>query len=388
MKFFRSWLRSWLVRLVNPPRYQSPFFVVESLHLTRAYSVVAELGIADLLAQRPYGIEELALAAGADARSLFRILRTLSAFGVFAQDRRGRFQMTRRARPLLSDGPQSLRSWLILMGRRELWHGFAHTLDGVKSGIPPFELAHGASFYDYLRAHPDLGEVFARALTNWTAWHASEVVKAYDFGHFHSLVDVGGGTGSFLECVLRNNPRLHGILFDQPETIRMAHPRFAAAGLLDRVQLIGGDFSEGIPAGADAYVLKHVLYDWENPSAARILQHCHRAMSADSTLLVIEGIVDPRNGVNRITKLLDLEMGALLRGGHRSRIETQTLLETAGFRLSTVHETAVADLQILEAKKTAVTSRVDGIATSLVPIAHGRTLPSRTRSKPPGSIPA
>jgi hypothetical protein len=150
---------------------------------------------------------------------------------------------------------------------------------------------------------------------------------------------------------------VRGILFDQADTIRLAEPRFAAAGLLDRVELMSGNFNDGIPAGGDAYVLKHVIYDWDNPSAARILGNCHRAMSADGTLLMIEGIVDPRNGTNRISKMLDLEMGALLRGGLRTKDENQALLESAGFRLSGVHQTAIADMQIVAARKSARTGQ-------------------------------
>ncbi len=247
MASFGGTLRRWLIHWVNPPRYQSPFFVIESVHLFRAYYVAAELGIADLLVDQPKSIDALATATGSDARALFRMLRTLAGFGIFKQDRQGRFALTRRARQLRSDVPGSLRAWLIFMGRSELWQGFARTLDGVKSGRPPFELAHGAGFYEYLGAHPELAEVFARALENWSAWHASEIVKAYDFGKFEMIVDVGGGMGRLLERIVLTYPRVQGILFDQPDMIRFATPKFAAANLRRALPAGGGEFQRRHP---------------------------------------------------------------------------------------------------------------------------------------------
>lgn len=351
MASLTAWLRGLLARILNPPRYCHPFFLFESLHLARAYYVAAELGVADLLDQQPRDLAQLAAATGANSRSLYRMLRTLAAFGVFAEDREGRFRLTPRARVLLSDRPGSLRSWLIFMGRAELWQGFACTMEAVKSGKPPFELAHGMGFYEYLGSHPDLAEIFAKALDDWSDWHAREVVKAFDFSPYRTVIDVGGGTGRLLRHILAAHPAMRGVLFERPETICLASPEFQSMDLQFRSELVGGSFWETVPAGADAFVLKHVIYDWDDEAAGRILRNCHRAMGPDARLLVIEGLVDPRNRTGRVVKLLDLEMGSLLRGGPRSATEMTALLAGAGFRVLKVHTTAVLDLCIVEACK-------------------------------------
>lgn len=366
-----GWLRRFVVRLYNPPWYQPVCFVVESLHLTRAYYVAAELGIADLLQERPRDIEELARITSTVPAALHRMLRTLASFGVFAENRRGEFRMTRRARVLLSEGRASLRSWLILMGRTEIWQGLAQTLESVKTGIPGFELAHGIGFYEYLSQHPELRATFTSAMNGWTEWQSRELVGACNLGRFRTVMDVGGGMGSLLEQILTMHPNLRGIHFDRPEAVRLAKPRFEAAGLLDRCELVGGSFLEPLPAGADACILKHVLRDWDDEGARKIIQNCRQALEPNGTLLIIEAVVDPRNGTDRIVKLVDLDMSSLSPGGFRTRAQLQALIESSGFRFVKIHPTGVPDSQILEARKISMD----------VPKAHFRVLPASVGDK-------
>ncbi len=351
MSSFSSSLVRLLFGFWNPPRYQPVSFLMESVHLTRAYCVAAELGIADLLDERPRSIEELAEATLTDRASLFRVLRTLAAFRVFAEDRQGRFRMTRRARVLLTGGSASLRSWLILMGRSEIWQGYAHTLEAVKTGVPAFELAHGKGFYEYLAGDEQLGTTFASALDGWTAWQCREIVKAFDFGRFHVVIDVGGGMGSLLRRILTAHPHVRGILFDQSATVDKARPRFEAAGLAARCDFVGGSFLKQVPPGADLCIVKHVLRDWNDEAAGAILRNCNRAIEPGGTLLVIGAVLDPRNGADRIVKLVDLELASLLGGGLRTRAQLQALLDANGFRLFKIHGTTVPDSQIMEAVK-------------------------------------
>ena len=355
-----SWLGRtfwrYLTALVNPPLYQSPFYAIESLHVARAYSVAAELGIADLLRDGPRSIEQLAADSQANPQSLLRILRLLASFGVFAEDRQGRFCLTGRARVLRSDVPGSLRAWLILMGRKEMWQAYACTLEGVRSGKPPFELAHGMPFWDYLAAHPELAQTFFTALADWTDGHCSQVVEAFDFGRFRNIIDVGGGMGLLLEKILTRYPGVSGTLFDRAETVHSAQKRFQRLGLGERCRFVGGSFFDSIPVGHDAYVFKHVIQDWHDEGARDVLCNVRRSMAPDATLLVIGPVVDPRNGKQRLVKLLDQENAVLLPGRFRTRDELQSLLASAGFDLLGLHPTSFSDLQIAEARPAAAAS--------------------------------
>jgi O-methyltransferase domain len=339
-----------LAAIVNPPRYQSPFFVFAQIQLARAYYVAAQLQIAELVRERPRSAEELAAATGSDRDSLYRHLRLLAAFGVFAEDSAGKFCLTKRARLLLADEPGSLRPWILFEGQPELWQGYAHTLEAVKSGIPAFELANSMSYYQCVAERPTLAAAFYGALANWGDIHCQAVLAAFDFGRFAHVIDVGGGQGRLVELLLRANPHVHATLFDLADTIRQARERLATAGFGERCQFLAGSFFESVPSGADLYIVRDVLGDWNDEQAVQILATCRRAMKPEATLLISDTVIDPRNGRDRIAKLLDVQKASLMLGRKRTRAEFEALLDRAGLSLAAIHPTAVVDVQLLEAK--------------------------------------
>lgn len=297
---------------------------------------------------------ELARVTGTHERSLHRMLRALAAFGIFSENGRGQYQMTKRAASLRSDVVGSLRDWTVLTGTKPTWDAFGHAMDVVRTGNCGFGLAHGdqANLYHFCHQDPAFSETFVRAQSNWTDWQRDAILDAYDFSRYRKLVDVGGGRGSMISGILRRCPATKGILYDQPATIELARPAVAAAGVQDRCELVPGSFLDKVPDGGDAYVIKHVLRDWDDDTAGTILRNCNRAMRPDSVLLVIDAVLDPRNSRDRIVKLLDLEQMFWLSGMLRTMDEWHRLLEDAGFRIRACHRTRIVDAVVIEAGKT------------------------------------
>ncbi|MCR4413724.1 MAG: acetylserotonin O-methyltransferase, partial [Thermoguttaceae bacterium] len=225
------------------------FAATEAVYLARACYVAAELGIADLVENRPQTAAELAARTGCDELALLRVLRTLAAFDLFAQDARGRFRLSPRGAPLASDRPDSQRHWTLFRGHRASCEAAARFLDAVKTGKNAFEIAHGKPFFDYCRDDPYLNEVFIKGMSGWTDWQAREVVRCYDFGEFGRVVDVGGGRGSLLLEVLEHNPAIRGVLYDLPTTVAEALPRISSRGLEHRCEVRGGNFLQEVPEG-------------------------------------------------------------------------------------------------------------------------------------------
>jgi hypothetical protein len=350
-----NWLQRLFVRVSarirREPAYQPIFWTLESVHLARAYYIVAELAIADHLRNGPMTCEALAEVTGSQAGSLRRVMRALAAFGVFRCDRQGRFHLTRRAWPLLDGVPGSVRHWVLLTGRAETWQAYRHALDTVRSGNCGFEIAHGADFYRYCDRHAELDSVFIKGMSGWTDWQSRVLIDAYDFSRFAKVVDVGGGRGSLIREILRRHPGVRGVLYDRPESIEAARTYIEQAGLSSHCDLVPGDFLKKVPTGGDVYVIKHVLRDWDDEDALRILTCCREAMGAQATLLIIDATLDPRNNKDRLLKLIDLEQMALLSGALRTRDELAGLVQQAGFQLRKTIPTAVVDASILEARK-------------------------------------
>jgi hypothetical protein len=317
--------------------------------VAQAIAVVAELGVADRLADGPRSVEDLAAELGADAGALHRVLRALASEGVFTEVEPRRFGLTPIARLLRSDVPGSLRAVARLTNDLD-WSAWRRLDHSVRTGQPAFPVVHGTEPFAYLAAHPEAGATFDEAMTGLTAKNAAPVVDAYDFSPFATIVDVGGGHGAFLTAILRAHPRARGILADLPLVVEGARARIAAAGLAERCACVPTDMFEAVPPGGDAYILSSVIHDWDEARSQRILTNCRRAMGDDARLLLVEMII-PEGDAPAVGKWLDLEMLVCFGGRERTEAEYRMLLAATGFELTRVVATSTP-ASVIEARPT------------------------------------
>jgi hypothetical protein len=284
---------------------------------TRTLAIVADLGIADALADGPKAVMELAGEAGADPDTLQRLLRALASDGIFAEAEPGVFKNTAASEVLRAGGGWG--DFAHLFGGA--WHRTAGELDAT--GEPPFPRIFGTDFWDWLAQHPEERAAFDCAMEQ--GWERRvERLAAADWRGNETVVDVGGGNGSLLVQLLRRRPGLRGIVLDLPETNR-DEDELARAG----VEFVAGDFFDGVPSG-DVYILSTILHDWDDQRAAAILRTIQAAAPRDARLLVVESVVQPGNEPDG-AKWLDLLMLALFAGRERSEEQWRALLDAGGF---------------------------------------------------------
>jgi hypothetical protein len=308
--------------------------MVGGYRATQMVYVAAKLGIADLLVAGPRSAQELALATGAHAPSLYRLLRTLSSLGVFAEDESERFALTPLAQLIRSDTRDSLRPFVLSYGEPWWWESWGNLLHSVQTGETAFDHLHGMGFFDYLEQDPEAAEIFNANMTAMTGLEAQGIVAAYDFDGIETLVDIGGGHGELLTGILRAHPGMRGVLFDQPRVIEGAKDHLDRL-IADRCELVAGSFFESIPDTGDAYILKDIIHDWDDESALRILRNCHSAIAGRARLLLIERVIPPGNEA-AAGKMVDINMLVLTGGSERTDEEYRRLLEAAGFELSRI----------------------------------------------------
>jgi SAM-dependent methyltransferase len=309
------------------------------LIIAQAIHAVARLRIPDLLASGPKTIGELAAESGAHPPTLERLLRVLSGFGMFASTPDGRFQNTPPTDRLRSDFPGSRRGSAMFLPAHFLWRPLGELYESVRSGEPAFQRIFGQTFFEYLDAHPDDATVFNAVMTQGVAWTTPALLAAYDFSRFERVVDVGGGEGALLRDILVATPGLQGVLLDLPEVVARASEVLTGA-ISPRCQIVGGNFFDSVPEGADAYVLKGVLHDWPDEDAARILRNTRRAIRPDGTLILIEGVVDMGGRPVGPMELLMLVIG----GRERTQAEFRSLLAATGFSLTRIIPTETSSL--------------------------------------------
>jgi hypothetical protein len=311
---------------------------------SRAMHVAAELGIADLLHEGPKTVDQLASATGAHRQSLYRLLRMLAGYGVFAEDRDGHFALTPAA-ALLQTG--ALRDAVRMMNEAD-WNAYANLLYSIKTGQPAFPHVHGMGYFDYLSAHPEAQVRFDRGMASFADEENRIVASAYDFGQFRRIVDVGGGRGGLLADILGIYPSVKGVLYDQPQVV--ANPdRLQAAGVLERCDVVGGNFFTSVPEGADAYVLKRIIHDWNDEISAGILGRCRDAVIDGGRVIVVDAVVPATNEFH-MSKPFDLLIMVLLDGRERTEADFRELFGRAGLKLNRVVPTE-AVVSIVEAER-------------------------------------
>ena len=304
--------------------------------VSQALFVAAKLGIADLLADGPRGSDELARATGTHADALHRVLRFLAGVGLFREVAPGRFALTALGAGLRADVPGSVRPIALWLSSEATWQSWGQLLHSVRTGQTAFAHVHGMELFDYLAAHPDAAAVFNAAMTGNTAQSGTAITAAYDFSGIRRLVDVGGGHGLQLATVLRAYPALRGVLFDRPEVVAGAAAVLEEAGVADRCEIVGGDFFAAVPPGGDAYLLRHIIHDWDDARAAAILANCRRALEGPGRLLVVEPRIAPDHREALPVLHLDLQMLVNTGGRERTDEEYRALFAAAGFRLTAV----------------------------------------------------
>jgi hypothetical protein len=320
-----------------PPRAAIRLLV--NLHAaSHAVRTMAILGLADHLGDGPHTVQELAQATGIHAPTLTRFLRTLAAIGLCSHDEEGRVRLTSMGDLIREDAPGSMRSYALAIAGPHVVRAWEKLPEAVRTGEAAFRRAHGRDFWDYLSAHPEEGPHFDGAMSGAVVTRAGALLAARDLSAVGTLVDVGGGQGQLLAAALEATPGLRAILFDRPEVLGGAEAVLAAAGVLHRCQLVGGDFLDAVPPGGDVYVLSQIIHDWPDADAAGILRACHRAMAPGARIWLIEQVVPPGDDFDAV-KLIDMLMLTLFGAQERTSEEYRSLLEGAGFRDVTVLST-------------------------------------------------
>jgi hypothetical protein len=306
--------------------------MINTVFIVQAVHVAAALGLADHLADGARDVDDLAKETGADADTLYRMLRLLGDAGVFQQEAERRFSLTPLGATLGSEGPESVRDWALFVGAPAMWEVWGRLHDTVMTGEAAFPQVHGMDLWEYLAQHPETGNPFDRWMSRQSEQHNAAVLASYDFSPFGTLADIGGGQGSTMAAMLQAHPSLRGVLFDLPHVVANPIP-LQEAGLSDRCEVVAGDMLNGVPQGADVYLLKRALMDTGDANAVRVLRACAGAMTEGGRVLVVEMVL-PSDRTPSAGTTFDLIM-LLNHSGGRVRTETEfrELFSAAGLRL-------------------------------------------------------
>jgi hypothetical protein len=334
-----------------PPRFQVSRMIT-SLWVPQAIYAAAELRLPDVLAAGALTADQVAEKAGTHPGATFRLLRSLVVLDLLSQDADGRFALTETGRCLTEDAPDSVRSWALVWGGPMMWTHWGHLVDCVRSGEMAPKILHGyESAFELMAQHPEDDARFNRSMAELTRGVAMVLPHAVDFSGARLVCDVGGGFGQLLVPVLKAHPELHGQVFDLPRCAEGSRDLMRSEGLAERCSFEPGDFFESVPGGADVYLVKSVIHDWDDARSREILSRCRDAMSDDARLMVLEWIVPERVGPTDAGIVgTDLNMLVMVGGRERTEAEYRDLVASAGLEVTRVVPTPAA-MSVIEAKR-------------------------------------
>jgi hypothetical protein len=303
--------------------------MLAGFQISQALYAAAVLGVADLMAAGPVPAGVLAEQAGAHPPSLLRLLRTLASAGVFTEPEPGVFALTPLGATLTRSQAGSMRD-LAIMWMETHYAPFGDLLHTVRTGEPAADHLYRQPFFSWLSGQPEQVTRFTRAMANLTSGIKNAAVPVLPLDGAQTIVDVGGADGTMLAAILSGRPGLHGVLFDLPHVLADAPKALADSGVADRVECIGGNFFESVPAGADCYLLSFVIHDWPDEAARRVLANIAAAGGSGARLMMIEFVVPPGD-TPHMSKMIDLTMLGMLAGRERPEEDWRALLDSAGF---------------------------------------------------------
>jgi hypothetical protein len=299
--------------------------------------IIIELGIPDLLGEETKPVSDLAAATHASDDALYRMLRTLSSYGIFTESSGRRFSLTSTGRYLRSDVADSLRGYMRWVTNSFLFRNYADLMHSAQTGQPAVDHLFGKSLFGHLQTSPELSQIFNDAMTSFSQIVSAALLQAYDFSGIKVIADLGGGQGALLAAILQKYSAIRGLLLEQEYVLAGARKRFLEFGLAERCGTMAVDFFQNVPTGADAYLMKSIIHDWDDQRASIILKNCREALRnvQSGRLILVEAIV-PQGSEPHMSKLTDMQMLILAGGRERTQEEFRQLLAHSGFRMTAV----------------------------------------------------
>lgn len=317
---------------------------------SQALSLAAELKLADHIEAGIVTSRGLAAVTKTHQPSLYRLLRTLVAVGLFTEPVPDHFGLTDVGEQLRSDSPNSLWAFTRFFTSPALFSSWQQAKHTIETGECAFDHVHGKNVYVYLAEHAELSTLFNVAMGQESRIAAGLVAAGYDYSGVRKVVDIGGGDGTVVAAILGANEHLTGVVFDSEAGVAEADGVLAAAGVADRAEVVAGDFFSSVPTDGDLYLIKSVFQDWDDEPARGLLRTVRAHIPSDATLLIIGSVLpDTANTDNPVMFYTDINMLVTAGGRERTESEFRALLTETGFSVASVGHGAAGPLSIIKA---------------------------------------
>ncbi len=322
----------------------------ENLWVSRGLVTALELNIAELIRDGKNTIDQLATSTQTNPDALYRLMRMLCAHDIFKLSKKGIYSLTPWSRVMLEGNKDSVKDFLLSHLGKLHYELFSEMDYTVKTGINASQKLFNKDIFTHVHDTPEEHERFIRGMSNTSELFAPVLLSTYNFSTYSHIIDIGGGHGSLLCHVLTKYDKLKAILFDSEHVVERATANIESYGLKERINIVEGNFFESVPEGADLYIMKHILHDWNDTDSIKILKIINKSMNTGSRLLIIETILKNDNNYS-FGKMLDILMLVITKDGReRTLDEFKSIFEKSGFAVRRIIPT-ITPFSLIECVK-------------------------------------
>ncbi len=308
--------------------------------VSKVISDLTQMNVPDVVKKfGPLTATEMVATHRIDAKPDFleRALRACASLGIFTEDAAGRFGPTALTDPLTSASPVSVKKLVEQFGGAwwKVWTGVG---EAIRTGEPQARAQVGLDWWDYLRANPKEAEDFGEAMKSGSLASMQGVLENCDFTDVRKVVDVGGGFGHLAVALLEKYSHLHGGVLDAADLIPIAKKSLSIKDLAvaSRLEYVAGDMFESVPP-ADAYIMKHIIHDWDDRRCLQLLRNCRKSMMGNGRVIGVDVVLPPMGDTSGTPgKLLDIDMMVFIPGKERTQAQWERLYDDAGFRVTRI----------------------------------------------------
>jgi len=324
--------------------------MIKGYWVSQIVGTLAQLEIADQLAQGPLDCDVLANGIGCEPKATYRLLRASANVGLVSALPDGRFGLTPLGELLRSNVPGSMRDSAIAFTAPGHWLPWGRLAEAVRHGERQTVAALGQELFDYYATNPCEGSAFTGTMANHSDPIAEELAQTLDTSAVTHVVDIGGASGTIIGALLEANAALLGTILERADVVPRAEAALAERGLSSRCRVIEGDFFKNVPE-ADLFILKYIVHDWDDQQSVKLLSNCARALRPNGRVILIEWVM-PEHGKPSAAALSDLNMLVLLPGRERTASEFAELFRASGLQLDRISGIA-SSMHMIEASPAA-----------------------------------
>ena len=322
---------------------------VENFWLAKGLVTALELNIAEHIKEGKNTLDQLARVTQTNPDALFRLMRMLCAHEIFKLTKKGFYCLTPYSKVML-EGNDSVKYFIRSHLGKLHYELFSEMDYTVKTGINASQKLFNKDIFSHVRDTPEEQELFIKGMSNTSELLAPVLLSTYNFSSYKHIVDIGGGHGSLLCNILTKYGDLKATLFDSEHVVERATANIKSYGLTGRIEIIEGDFFQEVPGGANLYIMKNIIHDWNDNDSIKILNNINKVMPAGSKLLIIETIIKNDNKYS-FGKMIDILMLIITKDGReRTLDEFRVLFEKSGFAINKIIPT-VSPFSLIECVK-------------------------------------